>query len=483
MEKDYNTLLNEYNILVAQLKELQDQTLKKNQMWSEYEAKCDVIEKHARKLCEMILAKDRDEMTLGTAKSWHSFSTDELIQRAMNSFTKYTKERTEMMQRIMDISEERAREIDGLKEQMTMMLTQGNIFQTQDLEALMKAAEKQSVAKESIEKAPYPIRSAIDNGKVEVIIEDIDELEENELEDIQELMKTASSVKFTPNSIPNARSKHKIDAMKKAEETTVITHLVDLQDNLAQCGEMEWNIFDAIGQKGLSRYQEIEATIMQNSSGLKNAIRNATTKLTNMGALQKEIFKLPISSKCVFFRLSDIGKRMYKHHFGIDAVTSELEAVTADHDNGEHGYGILEIHKVLEESNRYLEISSFNRTKAISVNINGQQLKYIPDLLCKSKKGYTEYIEYERGTHNQVEFNMKLNKMCKVTKFLNIIVPNKTVMKEVKTKVDTWINSREANTLQGYHLFIGTVKNIKDGIGYTVEYQFSKSLEAIKAPF
>jgi hypothetical protein len=66
---------------------------------------------------------------------------------------------------------------------------------------------------------------------------------------------------------------------------------------------------------------------------------------------------------------------------------------------------------------------------------------YEPDIITKKGK-ITSYYEYEFGNHKQADFNAKLNKMCKVTNIINLIVPNKTVFKHIQMQVEQWIQSR-----------------------------------------
>jgi len=478
-DKDFLELKNQYNKAVSRIQELDEAIKDKDRMWSEYKSTQEVINGHARKLCEMILAKDRKEMMLGTSKSWHSLSTDELILKAIDSFNSYVAERTKLLSDVMNESGRRGRELESLKEQIGILLTQGNITNANTVESIMENARKVENQKAALSELPHKTQKALSEGKIEVIIEDAEDFSNDDFSDLAALVNTAEQVKLTPNSIPYARSKRTEERIQKITDDVQMAHMVDLTDNIEACEAIHWRIMEAIGVKGLSRYKEIEAYVLEDAHFLKTSVRTATLKLTTMSALNKEKFALPISSQGVFYCLTDIGTRMFKHHFKKEPCVSELHRVIAQHDNAEHGYGILDIQNVLEASGRYTSVSSNNRDKAIDVTLDGRQLKYVPDLICKSVKGYTEYIEYERGTHNQYDFSEKLDKMCAASRFLHIIVPNKKILNVIKPKITEWIKGKDPAFLKHFTLRVGTAYNIKDNTDYPLVYKFSKSLEPV----
>lgn len=483
-DSEYRELSNKYQLAVAQIRELTDQMAAKGKMWQEYEAKCEIVDKHSRKLCEKILAKDRSEMVLGDAKTWYQYTTDELIQKAMDSFDKYVLERTKLMNDIMTVAEERGRALESLTEQIETMMQSGNVSAPHSAEEMLQQAEKTASEKSALDKVSNKTREAAAAGRIDVVIEEEEDLTNAEIEEYQRLADTAEQIKLTASSVKQVPSNTKLAAKKKAEENAAMAHVVDIKDHIAKCNDSDWALIEVIGKKGLSRYQDIERELMLDSEMLKSAIRSASTKLTSMGAVQKETFTLPVSSKSTFYQLSVIGKRMFKYHFNEEPCLSEIERVVKEHDNAEHGYGIMEACQVLEESGLYDEVSCYNRDKAIEVEVEGQKLKYIPDIICQAHKGYKMYIEYERGTHHQVDFNMKLNKMCKVTRFLYIIAPNVKTLKVLKEKVDIWIRSYISDKPKKMTIRMGTINDLrKESTEYPLEYDLNKGTEPVKTPF
>lgn len=470
---------NEILRLQTHIKELTDEAEKRSKMWAEYSTNCEVVNKLARELCEMILAKDHTQTLSGKTKTWLNMETKEMITTAKESFTKYISDTTKILKDVMRASEQRARENEQLREQITDMMRNGS-SSYHSVDEVVADAERKERQKEELSKLPQKTKAAVNEGRIEVILEEDEDFDEAELNDIATYIEEGQRAKLTPTSVPISRSsKHKKAIAQKTEE--VVTHLVNLADDFEQYGEVEWKIIDAIGRQGISKYKDIEAAVTNEGNILTTAVRSTITKLSEKKVLTKELISLPLSSKCAYYSLSEIGKRIYKHRFNEEPVKSEIERVVAEHDNAEHGYGILDVQAMLMTLGMYEEVSCYNRDKAITVTLYGEKMEYIPDLICKSKKGFIDYIEYERGKHNQINFNLKLDKMCKASKFLHIIVPNRETLKIVKEKVDVWIATKEKDALKPYTLRIGTAFDLKKKNGYLVEYIFREKMEPVKS--
>ena len=94
-----------------------------------------------------------------------------------------------------------------------------------------------------------------------------------------------------------------------------------------------------------------------------------------------------------------------------------------------------------------------------------------------------EYIEYERGLQTQSDFNAKCNKMCKVTRFLNFVAPNRgTVLKRLKPQVDAWIASRGKDSLRNIKVRITTpieLRNANINEAWLVVYDLNRSTDPV----
>ena len=126
-DKDYEILFSKYNRALAKAQDLQEQLITKQEQWEKRNVDFDTIEKNVRELCESILAKDSKEMRLGTDYSWDSIPVNELIIKAKKVFREYNAQRTDVMRKIMDTSEDRRAQVESLKEEIIMLKTQGRI--------------------------------------------------------------------------------------------------------------------------------------------------------------------------------------------------------------------------------------------------------------------------------------------------------------------------------------------------------------------
>lgn len=471
-KQDYEKLLSQYNMLVAKYRDLSEQMRVKLEQWAQYEATHDIIEKHARELCEMILAKNKAEMVLGTNRTWNTFTTDEMILKAKDGFIWYAKERTTVLNQVMAIAEERGRKIESMMDQISHVMNNGNMAATSAEELLAQAEEAQK-KKETLEKASYATQKAAAAGSVQVIIEEDGDCDETETDAIAQMMGVAEQVKLAEGRAGISRSPKKQEIITQADKKTQEYYVANLTETISKINEMEWEMLGEIGKTGVSRYTEIKDILKQRLGVADSTVGRAATNLFSLGALEKEVLTLPLSKSAIFYKLSFAGVRIFQQHFGSDPVMAEIDKVKKEHDNAAHGYGIIDLEKVLQESGRYKDISTFNRGQAFDVEVGGKMLKYIPDLICKSDR-FTDFFEYECGTHHQQDFNNKLNKMCRVTRFVHIVTPNKPTAKRIKSQVDAWIESRGAQSLQRIVVKIGTAQSIKNDGTWLVVYELQK---------
>lgn len=102
MAKNQKTLENQYHMVVARCKDLEEQMRIRQKQWDQREVESKTTEKLMRELCEDILAKDSKEMVLGTDYSWSSIQINELIRKSKQSFTNYIASRTDFMQKLVN---------------------------------------------------------------------------------------------------------------------------------------------------------------------------------------------------------------------------------------------------------------------------------------------------------------------------------------------------------------------------------------------
>lgn len=466
-----------YNAVVAKAEETAEILRAKEKQFKDAEAHYKAIEKAARDLCKSILVKDRAEMTLGGNYSWENVPTKELLGKAITFLGKYNADRTDLLNRVMNLAEERLCTIDSLQDQISRMMIHGGMTQEE--------AQSEIDKEHAIGKADSATRNRASSGDIQLIVEEDKDVISEEMEAMTKWIDEADKSKISNVSIPIKESEDKKRQIKQKREEAMMAHMINLVEFEERCSTVMWSIVEVIGKKGISRYPSIEAAVLEMSTSdiRKTKVRSAATELQKMGIIHGDTLRLPLTPIVNVFRLSEIGSRLFKKKFQKDAVLSELEKVIAEHDNADHGYGIMDAAEMLTESGYYKVVNSFNRSRAISLKNGGS---YIPDLIAIPKEGnFKQYIEYERGTHTKADFITKCNKMAQVTKHLDFIVPNSEVIeKKMIPLFNAWIESRTKEGLRGIKIRISAIrklrgKNATKDDSWDVIYNLNKSAEPV----
>lgn len=475
-DAQYKTLLSKYNVAVARCRDLEEQNSVNMRHWKAEEERFKKVEDLARKLCEMILAKDHAEMVLGENRSWYATPVDELILRAQKSYKSYNQETTRILNAIQDEAEKRRSKIEGLEDQIQQYLA-GNGFI-----APIGTTDSSSGTDED-ELIPQ-IKAPAQAGKIELIIEEArDSPEDEDVRAISELIEINEQAKLTSNAVPVNDAVQKVRVVERERENAMMAHMIDLVDLEKRFNDTMWSVLSYIGGEGIAKYPEIERRVMDaKPDTVKSKVRTAAQELFKMKVLDQESLNLPLTPRVLVYKLTDIGIRLYRKHFEKAPVESEIDRVRKEHDNLEHGYGIMDLERVLTECGRYREVQIFNRSRAISISGNR---KYVPDVIALPVKGsYTEYIEYERGYHTQPDFNAKCNKMCRVTRFLNFVAPNRSVLiKKLRPQVEAWIQGRGIEGLKNLRIRLSTPAELRiadPADAWLIVYDLSKGPEPVK---
>lgn len=529
-QESIESVINKYNRLCARYRDLEQQSTEKQEKWKELEREFKIAESLTRELCELILAKDPNEMVLGEEYSWGKLSTREIIQRSKTVFANYNESRTKLLRDVQQQSEQRRIEIENLKIQIEQDAharerlaelqsrraeeTSSLSFDSETGEVLDEpASEEKSPSIEVDDKAlgrmPYHMQQAAERGDVALVTYD----DEEEVaaasaktppppitdEDINRGSDTAASPQ---NARRNKRKKD--DAPPATDKIVVIEEAKDVseadieqQSNIAARGEelrvqnsaasiipsekktaavnerkkehtmtmmqvdvasidkrittRGWLIIEVIGSTGLCEASDIIAKAIDLSQErdplspvTNNAFRYELMTLSSSGCVFADNSVVhPTKSRFIVYSLSDIGNYLYTSHFGKQPVASERDVLVAQHDNLEHAFGIKCLKNILENSGAYHDVSMDRSGNTVRLQ---DGTFYIADIVAKSKaktgRSFTAYFEYERGTHHQSDFSVKLNKAIRVTKFVDIVCPNSTTVDVVKGKVSKWIESR-----------------------------------------
>lgn len=461
--REYNKILNEYNRLKANLESIDEEISQKEKQWEKKEAYFKNLIDHTRDLCETILAKDRNEITLGNNYNWSSIETIELVDKAIESYNKYNKDRTDIMRKIIDTAEERAELIEALKEENIYLRNHQSIG-SMSMDDIKNRAEEEIENEQKSNncdnKTPTNNKdNNRDNRNRALVVDEDEDFDDCEIETVKSAMKLNESVSSHGNKF---RYSDKHTKEKRKAESEIISHTQVMQDLLNKISETGMEIIRIIGEYGYSEKPIIQDTVMKNKEikTSSSSIQIAITSLVQLNVIIAQQIYTPLRPKMSLLNLTSIGQKVFKVKFNKPPVISEMEKIMKEHDNFEHGYGIKDLSTVLAAKKVYTDISITNRPGIVIDN--KYNVRYVPDV--KAKYRNTEiYFEYERGTHTQKDFEAKIDKMLAVTKEINIVVPNmETIVKTIIPKLDKYVNNRNSYKLQNVVIRICTLKNFRD---------------------
>lgn len=515
------TIIAKYNRLLARYRDLEQQTSEKQGKWAEIEREFKIIEALTRELCELILAKDPQEMKLGKEYSWSRLKTRDIIQRTKNSYTNYNDARTALLRDIQRQSEERRMMIENLQAQIerdaNTMQQLRELKQSEDASGAPAEqfdkrtgeviTEEKEVDPKTMERVAYATQEAAKSGSIDVLQFDEDDemapssgkgekpgvsaedirrgqsrpatdmkiwetkkdLSKADVDQQTEMSERAAilDLKRTGGNVSSsARKANAASAAKAAVEKQFVS--IDANEIAQKLNERHWTLMDIIGSTGMCEGSEIvdsaiealnlgDSTDKTTASGLRYILMN----LVNFGCLTMEQVDHPLKPRFAVYALSSVGRSIYTTHFKKQPVLSERDVLIAEHDNLEHAFGIKTLKAILETNSTYSNVCMSRMDNTIQLK---DGTSYIPDIIAQGQgKGRTfrVYMEYERGTHHQSDFNIKLNKAIKVTNRLDIVCPTNSVAENLKNKVSTWIQSRGGyKSLQKVKIRITTLRRI-----------------------
>lgn len=114
--KDYNVLLQQYNLAVQRYKDIKEQLETKKDQWQKYYEDTNITIKLMKELCGSIISKSREMNQLGKGKSWSDLEINEIIRLAKKVLVEYDDQRTDLMNKVADVCEERGNRIAELEE-------------------------------------------------------------------------------------------------------------------------------------------------------------------------------------------------------------------------------------------------------------------------------------------------------------------------------------------------------------------------------
>ena len=469
--KEFKTLLNKYNTLLAKAQDLQEQLKTKNEQWAAMKTRYEVIEKNTRELCEMILAKDKSEMVLGKEYSWDQVKIEELLVKTKKAYHDYNNQRKEVMQKIFDVSEQRRDVIEGLEAQISRMMQNG--AQNVTIEDVHKEIEKEKKEEEAKKNAPTEMKKAMSENKVQITVEDEDDFEDASI--FQKVSEKNEKMKFAPKPgnkpkpkpTPKAteiwRDEDKHEAAKLGRRKETSPYMIDLKEWETKLDDNMWVIIKVMGETGKSQHLEIKNEALKVNPSLSNStITNCLNSLRANSIITSEKISLPLSGQIIVSRLDTIGIRLFENRFNKKPKRSEYEEMISEHTTALHGYGIKAVAEKIIEMGMYESVEyRANRKNPVTLS-NG--VTYIPDIAAQDKNGVKTYFEYELGHHTQKDFNAKCSKMIQVTDILNFIVPNGKIMTSICDQIEKWIVNKGPDALKNITVRVISAAQIQDNL-------------------
>jgi hypothetical protein len=248
---------------------------------------------------------------------------------------------------------------------------------------------------------------------------------------------------------------------EELKSSDVMAHVVDLKDYIDKMDDVMWSIVRVIGKDGLSESKDIKKVILK-EKGTESAFNTALTKLRSMQIIDQE----RINTGWRWFNsyeLSDTGKRIYLEKYKENPVECEKQILKKEHTTALHGYCIKDAAYILQAVFQYDEACTKRRQNTIKLPSG---VSYIPDIVAKKKKGaLVDYFEVELGHHTQKDFNDKCDKMRAVTSNLYFIVPDADTMNNKLAKqIGQWVLEKGGkDKLKGITIYLTTLTKLNEG--------------------
>lgn len=478
-DDSYNILLSKYNRLIARFRDLEKQMEEKEAVWKEMEQNFRINESLARELCELVLAKEPREMVLGSEYSWGKLDLRTLLQKSKVVFASYNDSRTQLLKTIQETAEERRLQIESLKLQISSSMQElrsapplptAKSEPEPQPESSPPPVVKKEVPAETMRRVNYNMQQAAKEGALEIqLIEEDGDVSLSDIAQQQGMAKLGEVISLERSGIKISPSARKQRAVEQERKRVVEAMMVDVGDIRERMNERKWLVLEVIGSTGYYERSQLKTAFIDLYKKRNDSDRKITDggfsyelkNLVDLGVLILDTnIQHPLKSNFGVYSLSEIGKRLYEQQFGKKPVASERDTLIAQHDNLEHGLGIKTLKEIMEATGSFSSVTMDRQTNTIHID---DSTTYIPDIIARDKaKGFTMYLEYERDTHNQSNFNIKLNKMAKVTKYLNIVAPNLGTAEGLIAKVDKWIELRGGHKgLRGIRVRITTLKRLE----------------------
>ena len=466
MPDSYTVLYGKYQRALVTVREITQEKERAENKLHTIENDNKQLEKSTRTLCETVMKRGKasDE-----EKTWFKMSLKDMVDAAQESIEGYfpsvegmiknllekNKTRTSKIIKLQtDIDKMKAEHEDEMKElenakdeviaELTKKLRTGRVDDLSEIEKITKASSVRQ--KDDIDMDDTP-------GTTEILLEDEDGLEDIIDEGI------SAEYEYEENVIPATKGP-KVNLSNKVKEKIkdTVDELTEREDMIAaeRAGKMsdaQKLILRIIGETGFSEMTEIvEAAKTQfpdlkSVSTIKSVLHGIIGKSEEADNYLLVSYKIPVpgSSNFAVYMMTKLGKIVFRYLFGKDPKMSHAEMVMKAHTTLEHGYGIRNTAKLIEKMpfmQKYekTKVTWLTRSKEYMIK-TGPNSSYIPDIIIefeKNGKPQRRYVEYETGKCAEADFYAKCSKMAVVSKYINIVVPNKEAKEATLAKIEKW---------------------------------------------
>ena len=252
----------------------------------------------------------------------------------------------------------------------------------------------------------------------------------------------------------------KLLKQKLAQANEQKMHMVDINPliNDVRSSEIGMAVFRLIGEQGMSQVPLIKEYLESSSieKGGKSSINVQINNMIRSKILSRENINTGYR-RFIVVDFTPIGLRIFEEIFGKSPVESEKRRLTRENASVEHGYLIQDTMTILKKEFGYVKLTIDRHQNTIKL---GDRKTYIPDIVATIDGKTWDYIEVERGTHTQKDFNDKLNKMRMVTKTFYFVSQNQEMLNVVIEKTTKWIEEIGKDSLQGLTIKFSTLSHL-----------------------
>ena len=252
------------------------------------------------------------------------------------------------------------------------------------------------------------------------------------------------------------------------DETTNVSDnsiLIGNEDICKRIGDIGMKSLQIIAYEGISEEKELiraVSDVIVVSTGMPvsdDSIRRSVHALRSSGLIHTWEENTGIRRFKVL-RITTNGRIFSIHNFHKKPVEAECEKMIQEHATVHHGYLIKDVKKILEDKKIYDEISTERKKNFIRI---GDGRASIPDIVCKSGNACF-YYEVECGTHKQLDFNEKCNKLSMLTREIIIVGQNRQIVGGIlKRQVETWIAKEWASLApKDVEVYLTTISDLKN---------------------